>query len=170
MTLGKTYLFWSLGLLISIFMGTAYYITAMHHIYGNISGNEDFDGLPYFIYALLIVVFSTGILSGVFTYLTNKKTLRAKQLSISLVSFHTISAVLALATFSFAFIYLNIPGLIIFSLLPYFAWQFTTDKGSRKRWIYIFSLAVILILISGALFFYSLVLSDPYTTYKSYGN
>jgi hypothetical protein len=162
MTQRKTYLIWLVSWIISSFFGAGAYLTAMKATYGNFHG-EDMDGLPYFIYSLVFIVFLTGIISAYLVHLfsRNKKSRENIRLVRALAAVHTICTLFAILAFPFAFIYLNPFGLILFFMLPLFSWKIAHDTNS-KQWIKIFIGCLLGILIMGLITFLSIVASDPF--------
>jgi hypothetical protein len=136
----------------------------MKMTYGNFSGHEDFDGLVYTIESIIVIIFSTGVTSALLV-LMNKRAASEpyrKRLATRLFAFYSIFALFCVATFNFAFIYLNPLSLVIFTVIPKLAWEATNGQSEtrRKTWILIGLLAAILLL--GGLEFLNIVLSDPY--------
>jgi hypothetical protein len=163
MTLKKTYLFWLIGWIISSFAGAGAYLVVMHSTYGNFSGHEDFDGLPYFIGSIILIVFLTGWVSAFLIHLTNKKRKlhQVDSIARSLVAFHFVMTFLGVATFMFGFLFFNIFGFLMFITLPIFAWHAAQNIESRKKWIKIFIGCLAFIVLQEAIVLYSFIAFDP---------
>jgi hypothetical protein len=154
---------WFIGWAISSAIGAGVFLAAMHHSYGNFSGKEDFDGLVYFLGALILVAFLTGWISAYIIHQTNKKkkSLEADRIARSLVAFHSAISALAIATFMFGFLFFNILGFFTFFALPIFAWHTAQNTDQRKKWIKIFIGFIAFILFYEALVLLPIFLSSP---------
>jgi formate/nitrite transporter FocA (FNT family) len=164
MSLRKLYFLWSIAACASLGIGILFYLIAMHHTYGNFSGHEDFDGLVYFIESLIVIIFTTGVISASLALFSSKPRNEKidKVLAKKLFIFYSLFALFCILTFRFAFIYLNPISIIIFVLIPKLALDSTTDKAKarKSRWFFVGLLLTILLL--GGLAFLNIVLSDPY--------
>jgi hypothetical protein len=162
MSLRKLYLLWLAAATISLGIGVLFFLAAMKITYGNLSGHEDFDGLVYTIESIIIIIFSTGTISALFVLINRRMNeVSRKHLAKRLLAFYSIFALFCVATFNFAFIYLNPLGLIIFAAIPKLAWDTTIDQSQTKRKNLIFVSLLIAILLLGGLEFINIVLSDP---------
>jgi hypothetical protein len=163
MSLRRLYLLWLIGLILSFGAGILFFLTAMKITYGNFSGREDFDGLVYFIESIIVVIFCTGVFSALLVQINKKLSKELRQrLAKKLFFFYSIFALFCVATFNFAFIYLNPLSLIIFAAIPKLAWDSTVDQSQTKRKNWIFAGLLIAILLLGGLEFVNIVLSDPF--------
>jgi uncharacterized membrane protein len=164
MSLRKLYILWSIAACVSLGIGILFYLIAMHLTYGNFSGHEDFDGLVYFIESIIVIVLSTGVLTALSVSLVDQKAndkIRRK-LALRIFYFYTFFALFCVATFKFAFIYLNPISLVIFACIPKFAWDSINDRSKSKKQILVFVGMFIVILLLWGLTFLGLFLSDPY--------
>jgi hypothetical protein len=164
MPLRKLYFLWSIAACASLGIGILFYLVAMHHTYGNFSGHEDFDGLVYFIESLIVSIFSTGLLTALSVILVKQKINYkfSKKLALRIFYFYSIFALFCMATFKFAFIYLNPISLIIFACIPKIAWNSINDRSKSKNQNWVFAGIFIVILLVWGLTFLNLFLSDPY--------
>jgi hypothetical protein len=163
MSLRKLYLLWLAAAAMSLGIGVLFFLAAMKITYGNFSGHEDFDGLVYTIESIILIIFSTGAISALFVLINkNISGVPQKHLAKRLLAFYSIFALFCIATFNFAFIYLNPLSLIIFAAIPKLAWDATIDQSQTKRKNLIFASLLIAILLLGGLEFLNIVLSDPF--------
>jgi hypothetical protein len=164
MKLRKLYLLWSLATTISVGVGIAFFLIAMKVTYGNFSGHEDFDGLVYFVESLIVIIFSTGVISALLVLCGNKPRNEKinKVLAKKLFVFYSLFALFCVLTFRFAFIYLNPISIVVFALIPKLALDSTADQAKARKngWFFVGLLLTILLL--GGLAFLNIVLSDPY--------
>jgi hypothetical protein len=162
MTLKKTYLLWFIGWVTSSLIGAGVYSAAMQLSYGH-TQSDDFEGLPYFIGAIILIVFLTGWISAFLIHLTNKKSKlhRIDSIARSLVAFHCVITFLGIATFMLGFLFFNIFGFLMFITLPIFAWHAAQNIESRKKWIKIFIGCLGFIPLQEAIVLYSFIAFDP---------
>ncbi len=164
MTYRKLYFLWLIASAAAIIIGVLFYLSAMKMTYGNFSGHEDFDGLLYFIESIILIIFSTGIISALLVLTQNKlahETFR-KRLATRLLAFYSTFALFCVATFHFAFIYMNPLSLVVFAVIPKLAWDATVDQSKTKQKTRLFMGLLVAILLLGGLEFLNIVLSDPY--------
>jgi hypothetical protein len=163
MSLKRLYLLWFIALIPSIGLGVLAYSVSMLIMYGSVHGKESFDGLISFIGSLILIVFISGPLSAALVYLSTRRGEFSKNAPLinNLLYFHTATATGAITTFYYAWVYLNILGLLLFLSLPFFAHRASHKKTRKQAWV-IFIISLLMIVGLGALQFYYIVTSDPF--------
>lgn len=143
----NTYIVWLTSLPLALGVGIAYYIAAMLFEYGHIR-SEDFEGLVHFFVGMIVIVFSTGMLSSTGIVLIYKQSNRRDILAKNILYISSIFAfvfLLLIITPLAAFLF-NTLSLLIFILIPWLAHTLTyTTKLLTPAFIIVLLLCAALV-------------------------
>ena len=76
--------------------------------------------------------------------------------------FHSIAGCSMIVAFPLAFIYFNLPGLVMFFMLPFISWNFALKKAQKKKWLFVFAGVNLAIVTWAMIVLATFILSDPF--------